>query len=39
MNNYAGRGDCSASVENSLRDQHKSSHDTKAEFHNCFITA
>ena len=37
MKNYAGRGDCLASAGNSLRDQHKSSHYTKAEFNNCFI--
>ena len=39
MKNYAGRGDCSALAENSLRDQHKSSLYTKAEFNNCFITS
>ena len=39
MKNYAGRGDCSALAENSLRDQHKSSHYTKAEYNNCFITS
>ena len=39
VKNYAGQGDCSASAENSLRDQHKSSHYTKPEYNNCFITS
>ena len=33
MKNYGDRGGC----ENTLRDLHNSSYDTKAEFNNCFI--
>ena len=37
MNNYAGRGCFPPWPNNLLRDQHKSSHYTKAKFNNCFI--
>ena len=36
MKNYGGRGGCTASADNTLRDFHKSSYDTKAKFNNCF---
>ena len=36
--NYADQeGWITASVLNTLRDQHNSSHHTKAEFNNCFV--
>ena len=36
--NYADQeGWITASVPNTLRDQHNSSHHTKAEFNNCFV--
>ena len=36
--NYADQeGWITASVPNTLRDQHNSSHHTKAEFNNCFL--
>ena len=42
MKNYGDRGGCypprpTASTDNTLRDLHNSSYDTKAEFNNCFI--
>ena len=37
MKNYGDRGGCTAEVDNTLRDLHNSSYDTKAEFNNCFI--
>ena len=42
MKNYGDRGGCyllrpQAEADNTLRDLHDSSHDTKAEFNNCFI--
>ena len=38
MKNYGDRGECyTASMNNTLRDFHNSSYDTKAEFNNCFI--
>ena len=39
MKNYGDRGGCypSAEADNTLRDLHNSSYDTKAEFNNCFI--
>ena len=39
MKNYAGRGCFPPRPNNLLRDQHKSSHYTKAEYNNCFITS
>ena len=37
MNNYGDRGGCyTASTDNTLRDLHNSSYDTKAEFNNRF---
>ena len=39
MKNYGDPGGCyTASTDNTHRDIHNSSHDTKAEFNNCFIT-
>ena len=35
MKNYGDRG--AAEADNTLRDLHNSSYDTKAEFNNCFI--
>ena len=42
IKNYGDRGGCypprpTASTDNTLRDRHNSSYDTKAEFNNCFI--
>ena len=37
MKNYGDRGGCTAEADNTLRDLHNSSCDTKAEFNNCFI--
>ena len=37
MKNYGDRVGCTASTDNSLRDPHNFSYDTKAEFNNCFI--
>ena len=37
MENDGDRGGCYASTDNTLRDLHNSSYDTKAEFNNCFI--
>ena len=37
MKNYGDRGGCAASADNTLRDLHNSSYDTKAKFSNCFI--
>ena len=42
MKNYGDRGGCypprpTASTDNTLRDLHNSSYDTKVEFNNCFI--
>ena len=37
MKNYGDRGGYTASTDNTLRDLHNSSYDTKAEFNNCFI--
>ena len=42
MKNYGHRGGCYPSrpwveTDNTLRDLHNSSYDTKAEFNNCFI--
>ena len=42
MKNYGDRGGCYpsrpvAEADNTLRDRHNSSYDTKAEFNNCFI--
>ena len=43
MKNYADRGGChppkpEAKVDNTLRGLHNSSHHTKVEFNNCFIS-
>ena len=38
IKNYGDRGRCyPAEADNTLRDLHNSSYDTKAEFNNCFI--
>ena len=42
MKNYGDQGECypsrpKAKADNTLRDLHNSSHETKAEFNNCFI--
>ena len=42
MKNYGDQGGCypsrpKAEADNTLRDLHNSSHETKAEFNNCFI--
>ena len=37
LKNYGDRGSCTDSTDNTLRDIHNSSYDTKAEFNNCYI--
>ena len=37
MKNYGDRGGYTASTDNTLRDLHNSSYDTKAEFNICFV--
>ena len=37
LKNYGDREGVTASTDNTLRDRHNSSYDTKVEFNNCFI--
>ena len=37
MKNYGDRRGCHGLDDNTLRDRHNSSYDTKAEFNNCFV--
>ena len=37
VKDYGDRRGCTASTDNTLRNLHNSSYDTKAEFNDCFI--